>query len=149
MQRIKHFDYDSDVLHLLYFKVEPSTDRDALLDRLDVVNLPPSSSVARDLKSGYELLIGKNDDISSSNVVLFVAQKPKPEDIQMVKGLKGLGLKITIVALGNGFDMREWLNMEGTIPLPDGGKDGVDVIEIIDKIIDEANKGEFFSIKSS
>ena len=67
----------------------------------------------------------------------------------MVKGLKGLGLKITIVALGNGFDMREWLNMEGTIPLPDGGKDGVDVIEIIDKIIDEANKGEFFSIKSS
>ena len=114
---------------------------------MDVVNLPPSSSVARDLKSGYELLIGKNDDISSSTVVLFVAQKPKPEDIQMVKGLKGLGLKITIVALGNGFDMREWLNMEGTIPLPDGGKDGVDVIEIIDKIIDEANKGEFFLSK--
>ena len=114
---------------------------------MDVVNLPPSSSVARDLKSGYELLIGKNDDISSSTVVLFVAQKPKPEDIQMVKGLKGLGLKITIVALGNGFDMREWMNMEGTIPLPDGGKDGVDVIEIIDKIIDEANKGEFFLSK--
>jgi len=133
-----------------FVDVKSNTDPSVVLRRLQTVSLRSRTNVARDLTSAYELLTKTDIPIDQQSVVLFVSQKPKPNDLEMVSNLRGLGLKLTIVGLGNEPDMRGWLNAGGTISLPDSKKpggdnddddDGEDILNIIDEIIDASKPG--------
>ena len=121
----------------------------SIFNKLNSVALPRTSSVIRDLKTAYELVKRNTDDIRTVSMVTFVAQKPKPEDLEMIKTLQGLGLKVTVITLGNDDGVDEWLGVDNAVPMPgggkDSGKDSTTTDKIIDQVIEQVKKGFQFS----
>ena len=116
-----------------------STKPSVFFNKLNTVSLPKTSSVARDLRTGYELVKKFTNDVKTVSMVTFVAQKPNLEDIQIIKTLQGLGMKVTIITLGNSVDADQWLGVEGTVPM----YDGKNVEEILDQVIEQAKLGSY------
>lgn len=99
-------------------------------------------NIVRDLKTGYQLVKQHTDDVSSVSMVIFVAQKPNPEDVQMIGTLKRLGMKITVVALGNNAGVDEWLSVDDTV-LMRGRKN---IGDNIDQVVDQAKQGSLIIV---
>lgn len=126
-----------------FTRLSSKTKPSAIFNRLNSVALPRTGSVTRDLKTAYELVKRNTNDIRTVSMVTFVAQKPKPEDLEMIKTLQGLGLKVTVITLGNADGVDQWLGVDDAVPMSDG-KDSTATDEIIGQVIKQVKKGSIY-----
>ena len=124
-------------------KLSSETQPSAIFNKLNSVALPRTSSVTRDLRTAYELVKRNIDDLRTVSMVTFVAQKPKPEDLEMIKTLQGLGLKVTVITVGNAVGIDKWLAVDDAVPMPDE-RDSASTDRIIDQVTAKVKKGSEF-----